>query len=422
MLIEFFGRNFLSFRDEFCLSMLASDIDPGNDRGIVFVPLDGEDEPLRLLRCAAIYGPNASGKSTLLLAAHALGYLLRNSGHLSSDEPLEPYEPFLLDDDSFKRPVHLGLRAVINRRVYEYQIEFLQTEFVREELVEIAPDAPRKLFLRKGQDVVGEWTSERQFELLTDSFRPNALLLSLADRLAPGMAEGIAVGFARALSYHDPTRHYSHSRFGPAQAARRAVEDQGFGHWLLDWVRDADIGIVDFEAQRLPGEASDEETDRTSARRRPEHSLNLVHAGSHGPIRLDFHHESLGTRKMVELAPFMHELLHGDAGYAFFIDEIGASMHPSLLAAILRRFNCDAKPESVRGQLIFATQETILLDAEAKDATLRRDQVYLTEKDSLGASRLYSIAEFKERNNLNLRRRYLQGRYGALPAVGRLGD
>jgi hypothetical protein len=76
----------------------------------------------------------------------------------------------------------------------------------------------------------------------------------------------------------------------------------------------------------------------------------------------------------------------------------------------------------VRGQLVFATHETGLLDAEAKDAVLRRDQIYLTEKDSTGASRLYSVAEFKERNNLNLRRRYLHGRYGALPAVGILGD
>ena len=54
-------------------------------------------------------------------------------------------------------------------------------------------------------------------------------------------------------------------------------------------------------------------------------------------------------------------------------------------------------------------------------APLRRDQVYLTEKDESGASRLYSIAEFKERNIHNLRRRYLQGRYGALPSPGRFG-
>ncbi len=83
MLIELFGRNFGSFRDEFHLSMLATDIDPGNPRGIVEVPLEGEDEPLRLLRCAAIYGPNASGKSTVLRAAAALEHLLSSSAQAS---------------------------------------------------------------------------------------------------------------------------------------------------------------------------------------------------------------------------------------------------------------------------------------------------------------------------------------------------
>jgi AAA15 family ATPase/GTPase len=115
-------------------------------------------------------------------------------------------------------------------------------------------------------------------------------------------------------------------------------------------------------------------------------------------------------------------LLHGKAIVAYFVDEIGASLHPHLLEGTIRRFNCEANPKSIRGQMVFATHETKPLDAEARDATLRRDQIYLTDKDASGASRLYSVAEFKERNNLNLRRRYLQGRYGALPALTGLGD
>ena len=62
MLVEFYGQNFGCFRDEFRLSMLATDIDPNSDRGIVKVRVDGDAEPLRLLRAVAIYGPNASGK------------------------------------------------------------------------------------------------------------------------------------------------------------------------------------------------------------------------------------------------------------------------------------------------------------------------------------------------------------------------
>ena len=83
---------------------------------------------------------------------------------------------------------------------------------------------------------------------------------------------------------------------------------------------------------------------------------------------------------------------------------------------------CGTHMKAACGQLIFATHETSLLDAEGKNAVLRRDQIYLTEKDAFGAARLYSVAEFRERNNLNIRRRYLQGRYGALPSLGDFSD
>jgi AAA15 family ATPase/GTPase len=113
-----------------------------------------------------------------------------------------------------------------------------------------------------------------------------------------------------------------------------------------------------------------------------------------------------------------YDLARGPDSTALFIDEIDESLHPALLQGIIRHFNCEIPVADVRGQLIFVTHETALLDAEAKNALLRRDQVYLVEKDASGAARLYSVAEFKERNNLNLRRRYLQGRYGALPSLG----
>ena len=423
MLIEFFGRNFGSFRDEFHLSMLAADIDPDDERGVVEVQLEGEEEPLRLLRCAAIYGPNASGKSNVLQAAHALEYLLRDSANLASDDPLGPYEPFLLDDSSPGQPIMLGLRAVVDSRVYEYNIEFEQMRFVKEELVEIRPDKPVPLFTRQEQSVKGPWTSNRQFELLATSFRPNALLLSLADGLAPDLAGGITVGFRRLLGFHDPTIPTLTFPAHRAQhSARRATEDrEGFGNWLLEWLRSADVGVVDYVAKRMSDEPHRDEEDMADARPRIEFRLDLLHAGSHGPVKMSYFRESMGTRKMVELAPFVYELTNGDEIRSYFIDEIGASVHPHLLEAMVRYFNCEVGSESVRGQLIFATQETTLLDAEAKDATLRRDQVYFTEKDASGVSRLYSLAEFKERNNLNLRRRYLHGRYGALPALGRFG-
>ena len=428
MLIEFFGRNFGSFRDEFHLSMLATDIDPGNDRGVLHVPIEGEEEPLRLLRCAAIYGPNASGKSNLLRAANALKFLIGASGSFASDKPIHPYEPFLLDDKSCRNPVMLGLRAVVDTRLYEYMIEFNREEFLREELAQIGPKQDQHLFVRSKTAVSGPWTSHKQFELLTESFRQNALLLSLADRLAPAIAGGLATGFVKLLDFHNQTIG-PYSWFAHEYAAQAAREPT-FANWLVSLLQGADTGIVDCEVVRAPRASerdqhevrSPTQAERMRQPSRPKYRLQFFHAGTEGAARIPYWRESLGTRKIVELAPIVHELIFGDERRAYFVDEIAASIHPVLLEAMIRRFNCEGKPESVRGQLIFATHETTLLDAEAKDALLRRDQIYLTDKDASGASRLYSVAEFKERNNLNLRRRYLHGRYGALPAVGSLGD
>ncbi|MCK6483971.1 MAG: ATP-binding protein [Phycisphaerae bacterium] len=429
MLIEFFGKNFGSFRDEFRLSMLATDIEPGGDRGIVEVQVEGDDKPLRLLRCAAIYGPNASGKSTVIRAASALHSLLANSARYSSDESLEAYDPFLLDDTHSKQPVCLGVRAVISARVYEYFVEFNQARILREVLREHTSLGPSTLFERVQNDASGAWERDSQFTLIMKAFRHNALLLGLADVFSPELAGGIAVGIRRLLTFRDPGQYLASEQLLD-HVARLTRERPTFENWLLDWLKSADLGIQELQVEeeikhRIVRQFEREPGERPKLVKRIEprvkYSLALLHTTGARPRKIGFDKESMGTRRLLELAPMIHDLLFGEHTRAFFIDEIGASLHPALLVALLRYFNCHLEATQVRGQLVFATHETFMLDDEARRATLRRDQVYLTDKDAAGASRLYSLAEFKERQVHNLRRRYLQGRYGAIPSIGPLG-
>lgn len=408
MLIEFYGRNFGCFRDEFRLSMLATDIDPESDRGLVEVAVEGDDEPLRLLRAVALYGPNASGKSTLVRAAAAFWRLLAESATFSSDEALEPYEPFALGVGP-AAPVHLGIKAVIAGVVHDYSISYDQAA-IRSERLERLSGKPSLLFSRTGQEVRGEWMENKHFRLVTSDFRANALLLSLAGSLAPQLATTLTVGLRnllRATGLHENDR--------VEVVAKRAISDRAFGDWLVGRLRLADVGVSDLkvDTKRVLRKFLDR-----SGREVITWHLLLEHAGARGPTALPYLRESLGTRRLISLAPMMYDLTSGRDSQAAFVDELDASMHPTLLESLVRHLNCEIPLREARGQLIFTTHETTLLDAEAKDAILRRDQVYFTEKDASGASRLYSVAEFKERNNLNLRRRYLQGRYGALPALG----
>jgi AAA15 family ATPase/GTPase len=80
-----------------------------------------------------------------------------------------------------------------------------------------------------------------------------------------------------------------------------------------------------------------------------------------------------------------------------------------------------------KAQLIFATHDTNLLSY----SRLRRDQIYFTEKNKWESTELYSLSDFvyfgekngaftseKERPDTDKEKRYFEGRYGAIPALG----
>jgi hypothetical protein len=101
-------------------------------------------------------------------------------------------------------------------------------------------------------------------------------------------------------------------------------------------------------------------------------------------------------------------------GGVYFVDEIDRSMHPILVRQLLEFF-LNSRGENP-GQMILTTHESSLLDLDL----LRRDEIWFAEKDSDQATRLYSLADFKVRNDLEIRKHYLQGRFGAIPFLGSL--
>ena len=121
-------------------------------------------------------------------------------------------------------------------------------------------------------------------------------------------------------------------------------------------------------------------------------------------------YESNGTNKIISLSgPLFDTLLHGNV---LFVDELDAKLHPMLTRAIVRLF-MDKETNPKGAQLVFTTHDTHLLDKDY----LRRDQVWFTEKDATEASDLYSLLEFKERNDRNFAKNYIEGRYGAIPFI-----
>ena len=416
MLVELYGENFGCFQDEFRLSMIASNkIDPRSNRGIIEVPIQGQKKPLRLLRSVAIYGPNASGKSTIIRAALALHWLIHHGSTLQSDAPIDSYHPFALNSAK-QKPCRLGITAVIKQHVYNYEIQFNHEKFLSEQLTQINPDNTLlTLFDRQNKTITGQWTDNSQFNLITQDFRPNALILALADRFTPKLTKKIAVYLQKLLpNIVDFTAISDESFFQSSPIPKRIYGDSSLQKWMLEHLKFADIGVTEIEnLDPIPIEKTDRFT----------FPFLLKHRGlNNNAISIPYHHESRGTHQIIRLSPYLYDIIHDSTPSTLFTDEINNSLHPILLQGILRYFNCELPITKIHGQLIFTTHDTSLLDDQAQDAILRRDQIYFTEKDSQGRASLYSVADFKERQVHNIGQRYLQGRYGAIPALGSFGE
>ncbi len=62
---------------------------------------------------------------------------------------------------------------------------------------------------------------------------------------------------------------------------------------------------------------------------------------------------------------------------------------------------------------MFVSHNTNLYNRNA----FRRDQIWLTEKNKFGATDLYSLVEYKVRNDASFEKDYIAGKYGAIPFI-----
>jgi uncharacterized protein len=181
---------------------------------------------------------------------------------------------------------------------------------------------------------------------------------------------------------------------------------ESFSKLFLPFLKSADLGIVDFKINQGGSEES---------AKAPFLPFFVKHQSTNVDAWLPIQEESRGTRMLLDIAQPV--LLAVKKGSILLFDELEAGLHPALAQQIVRQFN-EPTTNPRNAQLIFTTHDTNLLGTTVGDAALRRDQVWLTEKDNEGATVLYPLTDFKPRKAENLERGYLQGRYGAIPFLG----
>ncbi len=126
-----------------------------------------------------------------------------------------------------------------------------------------------------------------------------------------------------------------------------------------------------------------------------------------GLVTFDLEEESDGTRRLIELAPLFYELMSSNSDTVACIDELDRSLHPGITKKLF--YNFLKNKNQAKSQLIVSTHDTNLLDTKL----LRRDVIWFIHKID-GASKLTSLhKEFNPRHDKDIRREYLEGKYGS---------
>ncbi len=414
MLVQFSVSNYRSIKDEVVLNLSAASISEHEDH--VF---DAGKKYGRLLRCGAIYGANASGKSNLIRAMSFLRYfVMRSATKMQAGDPIMGISPFKLDAECENKPSVFEISFLIKGVFYRYGFSVTSLA-VEKEWLYYTPDTERSrevmLFDRVGLEFqIGSHFKQARGLVEKARARDNALFLSVAAQFNVTLATEIILWFkyfhAMATTERMPFEEYT---------IRKLLEDEKLLPEITRFIANADPGIQEVKLRRytiIPEKLPKNMPEDVKQKLIKDGDFEILFAHkknghSNDVTYFDLHEESEGTQKMFALSvPIMENLRNGEI---VVLDEIETHLHPLLVQYILKLFHSpETNPKNA--QLIFTTHNVGLLDKEF----LRRDQIYFTEKDSNGATQLFSLVEYKNkpRNDASYAKDYMLGKYGAIPS------
>ncbi len=430
MLLEFKVSNYRSIAEEQTMSLIPALKQKDHLQNII------SKGRYQALNAISLYGPNGGGKSNVLKSMSLLDRLVHVSARTSSTSRL-PYDPFLLREGREDKPTSFEISFVIDENRYRYGLEFTAFEIKREWLFRKSTGREVNLFKREGETIdvsSGYNGSKKIIDAAIEATRINALFLSTCDMLNIEEAKNIMKWFKHfnmldGLNIEEDIRTVSLSESKEYnEKIRHYLSSLGLGLF------DVQITTKDFEESELPVDMPDNLRIQLVDKLKGTQSYNVyalhkIYDSEGKPTEKihswDFNErESAGTQKAFKLSgPVLWALANGGV---LIIDEIEAAMHPIMTLNTIDLFlNKESNPNNA--QLIFATHDTNLLSY----SNLRRDQICFAEKNKWESTEIYSLSDFvyfgekngefkseKERPDTDKEKRYFEGRYGAIPALG----
>jgi len=423
MLISFSVENFLSFKEKTTISAVAGRQRTHRER----LPLL-KKYGIHVLPIAAIYGGNASGKSNLFEAFSFVKDFVSKGQQLTEKIPVAP---FLLCAESKRQPTKFWIEFYAGESLeYMYELYFAvtQEEVLEEKLTIIKSSSERVLYERSAEKgfIINSNSDGSHLNFISKSTRGNQLFITntvdnnndtyrdVYNWFASGMklisTAARFIGYGELLDRNNTSYDEINSLVNvldtgilrldtetaeniDSKLSENMLKDEGFFHRVSDRLRERFI---------------EPEGDEKTIRRIVAFHKCDDDSETKFPMAL----ESEGTRRLIELLPAFIPYDEDECG-VFIIDEFDRSLHHLLLRRLLEIYlsRCN---KNTRLQLIFTTHDLLLMDQEL----LRRDEMFVIERDDSGVSSIIPLDEYKGvRSDKVILKSYIQGRFGGVPRL-----
>lgn len=439
MLIRFQVKNLYSFEEETEFNLLTNDSEhlPHHKKHC---------NEVDFLRLSAIYGANASGKSNFVKAIGLLQIMV-SEGKIIDD--VSNYK-FRLSNEALTEPISLAIELLSNSKMYYYTLTFDQEKILNETLIETFKDFEDHIIFErtlndKKQEVSfirGEVKDEKErmfLDLLSDKLlsKDELLLTFLAQKYPNEYAD-----IDNVFEWFSDVLIVLNSNFKIRGIAHKFDTDNSTTKFANTFIPTLATGIQKIEVQKREIQGDSDEMKRLmdNIKKDPEQLFTTIHPNTEeeatfviedndkvfvkriftehldkdgDKVLFPFGWESDGTKRLLEYVPLVNGVINTEV--VFVVDEIERSIHPMMIKELIRKISSDT---SARGQLIFTTHESCLLDQKI----LRTDEIWFAQKDKNGATHMYSLSDFNINSTANIEDGYLNGRYGGIPFLSNLKE
>ncbi len=423
MLLEYHVSNFRSIYNEQSFNMVAVN----SYKEMQDTHLIEYKDNLNLLKSTAIYGPNASGKSTLLESLNTFRDIILGSFKYDLNNAL-PIAPFAFAKNSKEEPTTFEIAFIENQIKYEFELVLNKQRVLEEYLTAYPKGQPQEWYSRFYNEDTQEYEYQYssffkgQKKTWEKSTKKNALYLSTAINLQNNENAQLSPVYGWFDNKLTPISINGWSD----EITKELCRDNTSKDMIVKFLQQAGIDIKDIEfeienREEIVASIKDDKLregvrslEELLLKTLPSHimekinkkiKIEFVHTNG---MRLDLSEQSDGTKKLFAFASLWLESLA--SGKVLFCDELNDNLHPALVKLLVDMFNSETNNKNA--QLIFTTHETSILNQEV----LRRDQVWFCERDSDLSTQIYPLSDFKPRKEYeNIENSYFSGRYGAIP-------